>query len=178
MALQFTASEWIDASPNVVYGVATNLELAGKWMPNFVRMEKLTPGMFGPGTKFRETRKMFGKTASELFEVTAADPPRRLDLSVDGSQGASKRGRYDFVYEFESDGDGTRVSLTGTISQASWLWGLLGRPFVGGMRKLCVADLRALKNYIESQSTVLRHSTTAMPVFTPRDAVEAIRRPH
>ena len=47
-------------------------------------MEKLTHGEFGPGTKFRETRKFFGKTASEVFEVVAADPPRRVTLSVDG----------------------------------------------------------------------------------------------
>ena len=53
MPLHFTATEWIGASPNVVYGVATNLQLAGKWMPNFVRMEKLTPGEFGTGTRFR-----------------------------------------------------------------------------------------------------------------------------
>jgi hypothetical protein len=177
MAIEFTASEWISASPNVVFGVATNLELAGKWMPNFVRMEKLTPGAFGPGTKFRETRKMFGKTATELFEVVAVRPPLRLELFVDGTQGTSRRGRFDYVYEFEPDGDGTRVSLTGAISQVPWYATLLGRLFVGGVRKACAADLRAMKAYIETQSTVLRHSTTAMPVFTPADASQALRRP-
>jgi hypothetical protein len=90
-------------------------------------MEKLTPGVFGPGTKFRETRKMFGKSATELFEVVAVRPPLRLELFVDGTQGTSKRGRFDYVYEFEPDRDGTRVSLTGAVSQVPWYAELLGR---------------------------------------------------
>lgn len=177
MALHFTISEWIGASPNVVYGVATNLELAGKWMPNFVRMEKLTRGEFGPGTRFRETRKMFGKTQSEVFEVVEASPPKRVRLFVDGSQGASRRGRFDFDFQFEPVDDGTRVTLSGSLSQLTWIWELLARLFMRSMRKSCEAELRAMKTYIESQNTVLRHSTAMMPAFTPRDAVQAVKRP-
>lgn len=176
MPLHFTASEWIGASPNVVYGVATNLELAGKWMPNFVRMEKLTPGEFAAGTRFRETRKMFGKTQSELFEVVEAAPPRRVRLFVDGTQGASRRGRFDFTYEFVPDAEGTAVTLSGTLTQLPWYWELLARFFMRSMRNSCAADLRAMKTYVESQSAVLRHSTAMMPTFTPRDAVQAVRR--
>jgi hypothetical protein len=176
MALQFTASEWIGASQNVVYGVATNLELAGKWMPNFIRMEKLTHGEFGPGTKFRETRKFYGKTASEVFEVVAADPPRRVTLSVDGTLGTSKRGHYEYTFEFVPEDEGTRVDLTGSIGKLSWLMQGIGRVFLGSMRKACVADLRAMKAYIESQSPMLRHSTASMPAFTPPNAVRALRR--
>lgn len=177
MALHFTASEWIGASPNVVYGVATNLELAGKWMPNFVRMEKLTPGAFGPGTKFRETRKMFGQTQSELFEVVDVDPPRRFTLFVDGTKGASRRGRFNFTYEFVPDGDGTSITLNGTLSGLTWFWEQLARLFIRSMRKSCAGDLRAMKTYIESQSTTLRHSTAVMRTFTPRDAAQTARRP-
>ena len=176
MPLHFTASEWIAASPNVVYGVATNLGLAGKWMPNFVRMEKLTPGEFGPGTRFRETRKMFGKTQSELFEVVETDPPRRVRLFVDGTQGASRRGRFDFTYDFVLDGDGTAVTLSGSLSELHWFWELLAHLFIRSMRQSCAAELRAMKTYIESQSTTLRHSTAMMPAFTPRDALQAVRR--
>lgn len=176
MALRFTASEWIGASPNVVYGVATNLELAGKWMPNFVRMEKLSRGEFGPGTRFRETRKMFGKTQSEVFEVVETDAPRRVMLFVDGAQGASRRGRFDFTYDFALDRDGTTVTLSGSLSELTWFWELLARLFMRSMRKSCAADLRAMKTYIESQTTTLRHSTAMMPAFTPRDAAQAVRR--
>ena len=176
MPLHFTASEWIGASPNVVYGVATSLELAGKWMPNFVRMEKLTPGAFAPGTKFRETRKMFGKTQSELFEVVETDPPNRVRLYVDGTKGASQRGRFDFTYDFVLEGDGTNVTLSGSLSELTWFWELLARLFIRSMRKSCAADLRAMKTYIESQSTTLRHSTATMAAFTPGDAMKAVPR--
>jgi hypothetical protein len=40
---------------------------------------------------------------------------------------------------------------------------------MGGMRKACAADLRAMKVYIESQTTILRHSTATMETFKPRD---------
>lgn len=169
MALEFTASEWIAASPNVVYGVTTNLDLAGKWLPNFVRMEKITRGEYGPGTKFRETRKMFGKTATELFEVISADRPNRVALFVDGTQGSARHGRFDYVYEFTKERGGTQVVLKGRVTEVPRLWALLGRVFMGGMRKACAADLRAMKVYIESQSTILRHSTATMETFKPRD---------
>lgn len=177
MSLSFQSSEWISASPNVVYGVATNLELAGKWMPNFVRMEKLTRGAFGPGTRFRETRKMFGKTQSEVFEVVEADPPKRVILFVDGALGAARRCRFDFTYEFTPQDDGTNVMLRGTLSGLTWFWELLARLFMRSMRQSCAADLRAMKTYIESQTTVLRHSTATMPAFTPSDAARAVKRP-
>lgn len=175
MALNFSVTEWINASPNIVYGVATNLDLAGKWMPNFVRMEKLTPGEFRPGTKFRETRKMFGKTATETFEVVSAEPPHRLVLAVDGTQGTSKRGHYEFVHEFVPEGEGTRVTLHGTISRMSWLMQGIGRVFLGSMKKACAADLKAMKTYVENQSASLRHTTAMMAAFTPPDAVKAVR---
>ena len=174
MALKFEASEWINASPNIVYGFATNLDLAGKWMPNFVRMEKLTPGAFGPGTRFRETRKMFGKTATELFEVLSTEPPRRFVLGVDGTQGSSKRGHYEFAYELLPESDGTRVLLTGTISKLSWFGRGIGRLFLGKIKRICAADLEALKQYIENQSASLRHTTAMMVAFTPPNPVKAL----
>ncbi|MEV2238944.1 SRPBCC family protein [Micromonospora sp. NPDC049891] len=46
----------------------------------------LTPGTFGPGTSWRETRtRPDGGTVAEEFVVLAAEPPRRLVL---GSPGA------------------------------------------------------------------------------------------
>lgn len=176
MALEFTASEWIAASPNVVYGVAINLDLAGKWLPNFVRMDKITRGEFGPGTKFRETRKMFGKSATELFEVVSTDRPNRVALFVDGTQGTSRRGRFDYVYEFVEDGDDTKVVLSGRITEVPWFWALLGRLFIVRVRKACAADLRAMKEYIESQTAILRHSTATMETFKPRDIAKGPAR--
>jgi hypothetical protein len=68
------------------------------------------------------------------------------------------------------------VNLTGTVSKLSWLLRGIGKMFLGSMRKACAEDLRALKAYIEAQSPTLRHSTAAMPAFTPPNAVQALRR--
>ena len=102
MAIEFTIEERVVAAPHAVFSVATDLENVGRWMPNFVRVERLTDGRFGVGTRWRETRKMFGAEATEEFEVTRCDPPRRVELFVDGRKGSSKRGAYRFVYRFKS----------------------------------------------------------------------------
>ena len=109
--------------------------------------------------------------------VGTADPPRRFTLFVDGTKGASRRGRFNFTYEFVPDGDGTSITLNGTLSGLTWFWEQLARLFIRSMRKSCAGDLRAMKTYIESQSTTLRHSTAVMRTFTPRDAAQTARRP-
>ncbi|WP_341717916.1 SRPBCC domain-containing protein [Micromonospora sp. FIMYZ51] len=53
--------------------------------PPDVPVEVLTPGRFGPGTAWRETRiRPDGSPLAEEFVVLAAEPPRRLVLGSPG----------------------------------------------------------------------------------------------
>ena len=40
MAIEFTIEERVVAAPHAVFSVATDLENVGRWMPNFVRVER------------------------------------------------------------------------------------------------------------------------------------------
>ena len=84
MSLEFQSLTHFEASPERIFAVMTDLDAAAEWMPNIVSIERLDGDGFGVGTQWRETRKMFGKEATELFEVKHCDAARALDIYVDG----------------------------------------------------------------------------------------------
>ncbi len=149
MAAPFVTSVYVEAPPPVVFAALSDIERWKDWLPNVVRVEKLTPGPFGAGTEWRETRKMYGKEATEHFRVTRYEAPSRIDLSVDGSKGTSGRGEFLFTYELVPERGGTNLELTGEVRMPG-LWGLISRFMLGSFRKACHADLEALKAHIES----------------------------
>lgn len=150
MPLNFTLQEQFSAPPERVFAMLTDLDQAARWMPNFVRIEKLTPPPFGRGTRWREVRKMYGREANELFEVTAYEPGKALELYVDGTQGSSKRGHFRFRYELQPADGRTTVTLAAEIGGMGALMELLGRLFMGAFKKAVVQDLAAMKRYMES----------------------------
>lgn len=149
MPIEFSVRREIAASPDRVFAALKDLDAASQWMPNLVGIEKLTPGRFGVGTKWRETRRMFGREASEVFEVTGAEPGKSLELYVDGTQGSSKRGHYRFRYRLEPSGPHTTLTLAAEIGGMGFLLELLGRLMLGSFKKAIVSDLEAMAHYIE-----------------------------
>jgi hypothetical protein len=66
----------INAPVDVVFDVASDLEHAARRIRGIEKIELLTPGPVGVGTRWRETRRMMGREATETLEITAFDPPR------------------------------------------------------------------------------------------------------
>jgi protein-S-isoprenylcysteine O-methyltransferase Ste14 len=114
-AIEFTLTQHIAAAPDRVFHALTDLDSAADWMPGFVRIENLSQGEFSVGSQWRETRKFFGKEATEQFEVTRCESPTELSVRVDGSKGSSRRGEYLFDYRLEPKGAGTDVTLHAAI---------------------------------------------------------------
>ena len=152
MSLEFQSLTHFEASPERIFAVMTDLDAAAEWMPNIVSIERLDGDGFGVGTQWRETRKMFGKEATELFEVKHCDAARALDIYVDGRKGSSKKGEYHFRYRLEPRDNGTDLQLSATIHVEGWFAQLLGRLFIGNFRKTCEKDILAMKAYIETQA--------------------------
>jgi carbon monoxide dehydrogenase subunit G len=121
----------------------------GEWMKGFVRVERLTEGPLAKGSQFRQTRKMFGREASEVFEVFEFDPPRVLGLYVDGKKGSSGRGWYRFRYTLAPDGAGTRLVLSGEFGGQSGCMALLGKIMLGAMKKAFRKELLTFKAWVE-----------------------------
>jgi uncharacterized protein YndB with AHSA1/START domain len=149
MAITFEMEETVDATPERIFEVMTDLEAAEQWMPGLVGLEELTDTDFGQGTEWRETRKMFGREAVEYFEVTECDRPNRLGLYVDGSRGSSGSGEYRFVYELTPADDKTRLVLSGEISGMGFIGNIIGKIFSGSFKKAMRKDLQAMIAYAE-----------------------------
>jgi carbon monoxide dehydrogenase subunit G len=152
MALSFTLQMHFDASPETVFRMLTDLETAREWMPGFVSREKLTEGEFGPGTEWRETRKMYGRNATEQFQVTGYEPHGKLELFVDGTKGTTGRGYFRFTYDLAPENQGTLVKLSAEVGGMGKIMELVGRLFLGSFKKACARDLQAMRAHMQASS--------------------------
>jgi uncharacterized protein YndB with AHSA1/START domain len=152
MARQFQTEIVVAAPPERVFTALTDFEQARAWMPNLVTITPMSEGPVAVGTRYRETRKMFGRAASETFEVTAFEPPSRLGLRVDGTQGASRKGEYRVAYALEPVGVGTRLSLDSQIEMPGWFFRVFGAVLVRVFRRGIRKDLEALKRHVEAET--------------------------
>lgn len=78
-----TVDRYVAAPPRVVWAVVTDLEGTTARLPGVLSVERLSddgPGAYEVGTRWRETRRMFGQEATETMEVVAVEPERRTDI--------------------------------------------------------------------------------------------------
>lgn len=148
MAVQFEVARHFPAAPDRVFEALTDLGGASAWMPGLVKIELADAAPVKVGTRWRETRRMWGHEATEEFEVTTVDAPRRLGLRVDGTKGSSKRGEYLFDYSLKPAEGGTEVVLNAQIRGLSGISAFVGRLFVGPFKKAVTRDLDALSQYL------------------------------
>ncbi len=142
----------IEAPPDRVFAAMTRPEEIRAWMPGLVALESLTSGETGVGSQWKETRKLMGHHASEVFEVSEYEAPRRLGLRVDGSKGSSRKGEYLFTYDLEPAAGGTRLTMNGEISMpGGWMTRFIGNLFRGMFKKMHEKDLAALKAHAEGR---------------------------
>ena len=90
---EITLSRIIEAPPARVWQVLTDLDHAAETLSGVLRVEVLTDGPYALGTRWRETRKMFGREASEELWVADNDPLRRTQVRASS-------GGVDYVTEF------------------------------------------------------------------------------
>jgi uncharacterized protein YndB with AHSA1/START domain len=151
MSIQFTATEHFSVSKEKVFEGLTDLDGAQNWMKGFKSIEKIRGEKIEPGTTWRETRKIFGKAATEEFEVTSVIPSEEIKLRVDGTKGTSKKGEYVFHYLLQEKDGGTDVIMNGEIAGLKGISAFFGKLFLGMFKKACLKDLHALKQHLESK---------------------------
>ena len=125
--------------------VYTELDKAAERIPDIVSLEVLSEGPFGEGTRWRETRSMFRKEATEEMWVTGFDPPKSYNVDAE-SHGM----HYSTHFSFTPDGDGTRVSWTfsGTAQKlgAKMMAPIFNVLMKSTMKKCMLRDLEALRD--------------------------------
>lgn len=139
----------IDAPQSRVFEVFADLESAPTRVRGIKKLELLTPGPVGKGTRFRETRVMMGKEATEVMEVMSFDAPRSYEVEAN-SCGC----RYFSRLEFAPSGSSTNVTMTFSATPLTFFAKLMS-PLGALMMKSCRAamqrDFDDLKAAIEGR---------------------------
>jgi carbon monoxide dehydrogenase subunit G len=154
MSIHFEMKRNIGVSKERAYEGLLDLDAARNWMKGLVKMERLDEGALREGSEWRETRKMFGKEATEHFEVVELDEPHKIMLRCDGTKGTTGKGEFIFTYILTSAGDQTEVTLNGEIRGMTGLAKWFAKMMAGTFKKACAKDLDALKTYLEMESRV------------------------
>ena len=144
----------IGAPTRHVFELFTDLERATEHVSGIKQLERLTPGRFGLGTRWRETREVFGHLDTQEMEVIACERDRTYTLSH-----YKARVRVEIVFSFEPVQAGTRVTITFTLDGAGLPPGLLtplSWAIAGKVRYVLNHDLTDLKQCLE-------HPTSTSP---------------
>ena len=131
----------IAAAPDRVWAAITDLEGSVDIISGIDKVERLSDdNAFGVGTRWRETRTMFGKEATEAMEVTALEPQRSYTVVAD-----SHDVHYVSTWSVEPHGDGTRLAMTFDAEPhgafAKFLAATVGRLMKAPTRKALQKDL-------------------------------------
>ena len=145
-----TVERTIAAPPERVFAAATDVHRFAEIVPAIEKVEVLTPGPMGVGTRFRETRTLMGRSATEEMTVTAFDPPRSYVV------GAESHGcRYRTEFRFEPVGSGTRMVMdfrAEPLTLMARVLGVLMKLMTKKMAELCAQDLDAIKAHVEQRA--------------------------
>ncbi len=147
----------IAAPPEIVYATVTDIARWPDFFRGIAQMELLTPGPIVVGTKFRETRTMFGRNASEAMTVAMLEPPRQFALTAE-NHGT----RYRIIHQVASVTGGSRLRLTfeGTpVTLAAKLGAIIALLFKGAVTKKLSSDLNDVKSEAERRAQVQSGAT-------------------
>lgn len=149
MALTCAVHEKINAPPEAVFAAAIDFANAPQRITGIKKMEMLTQGPVGVGTRFRETRVMFGKEATETMEVVDFQPGRSYTLAA-----ASCGCEYRTVVSVRPDGSGSEVTFDFSgrplTFGAKVMSALMGWMMKGACMKAVRQDLADLKAAVEN----------------------------
>ncbi|MFW7414167.1 SRPBCC family protein [Demequina sp. SO4-18] len=142
----------VEADPRAVWSIITDLDRAPEVLTGVVKVERLEGEGYEVGVKWRETRRMLGKEATEDMWVVAADEPHTTTVSAE-----SNGTRYSTVFVCEPIDGGTRLSVdfggetvSPTLGQKI-AWAMFGKMGLKASRKALVQDLEDIAKAAESR---------------------------
>jgi len=135
--------ENIDAPPEKVFQIFADLSNAERNIESIKKIEMLTEGAVGQGTRWRETREIFGKQATEEMWISDWRPPRAYTVACD-SCGV----HYETELVFQGSGSGTEVVMRMHVKPQTLkakLLAPLGILFAGVFKKCMRKDIDDLR---------------------------------
>ena len=144
-----SASIEIRATPEDVFDIISDLPSRPDHLEAVTAIEVLGDGPIGPGTVFRETRRMLGKEATEEMTIGTLERPHRFVTTA-----SSNGNDYLTTSSLEATDDGTRLRIAFDSTPSS-LIGRLMAPvsvlFRGTIERALEQDLADLKRAIEAR---------------------------
>jgi len=148
--MDVSVSKEVNAPIERVFDVFSDLTKTEERIEAITKLEILSDVKQGKGTRWRETRVMFGREATEEMEISVFEPNKSYEVVAE-----SRGMKYHSVYSFAPQGDATRVDMTfsGTpMTFAAKLMSPIGSLFKGTVRKALEADMEQLKTVCEAGS--------------------------
>ncbi len=140
---EIIVSTQVAAALEKTFEAFTQLDKAAERVPAITSLEVLTEGPFGEGTRWRETRLMFKKEATEEMWVTGFNPPNSYTVEAE-----SHGSRYSTIFDFKAEGEGTKVTWAFTATPLSLgakiMAPIFGVLMKGTMKKCMLGDLEAI----------------------------------
>lgn len=146
------------ASPDVVYDVISDLRAHMVWSgeraedPTFKLLSLEAPdGRATVGTAFTSTGANFNGTFNDRSVVSVASPPNRFvidtDARLDRKRGKPWEVHFEHRYDIASEGVGSRITYTETISRLNYVPYWL-QPWMRPLSKVIInrADRKQLAN--------------------------------
>lgn len=150
--MELRVSRPVAAPPESVWGVITDLAATPEVLSGVEKVERLDEGDgFDVGTRWRETRRMFGKEATEEMEVSSVEPGSAYTTTAEqGTTTYTSTLRVD-----PADGDRCRLTMTFAAESSSPVGRLLaatvGRAFQSATRRMLQRDLDDIAEVVESR---------------------------
>lgn len=143
-----TITKRISAPSADVFRVAVDFSQLAQRVRGIDRVEMLTEGATQVGTRFRETRTMMGKEATEEMWVTVFEPPQKFCVEAESCGCHYKTWHYFMPIE---EGTEVRLEFSGRpVSVLGWLMTPLTSLMLGSIKKMISADLDDLKSAVET----------------------------
>ncbi|MFH5832868.1 SRPBCC family protein [Halalkalibaculum sp. DA3122] len=139
-----TTSIAIDAPAELVFKTIADIRNFSEAVPDIVEVEFLSKSTYGVGTRFRETRVMYGREATEELEVTELVENSRIRIVAE-SHGV----RWDSLFTVEETGEETTLTLVMDIQPQKFMARIMTPLMKGSIRKALVKDMEAVKKYCE-----------------------------
>lgn len=145
----------VAAAPGTVWSIITDLDRFAE-VVDMVGLERLDAGSgFAVGTRWRETRRMFGRDATEEMWVTHIDPGRRYVVEAE-SHGAHYRSVLSVVPTERGSLLSMKFEGTGTNVVTKVMGATIGRLFEGANRKAMQDDLARIAAAAEAEEAAAR----------------------
>jgi uncharacterized membrane protein len=127
---QVKVTKTINAPVELVFQTIADIRNFSKAVPDIVSVEFLTDQKMGVGTRFRETRMMYGKEATEELEVTELVENDQIRILAD-SHGVV----WDSLFTVEENGDATELTLVMDMRPHKLMAKIMTPLMKGSMKK-------------------------------------------